>query len=115
MSATWRAAWVLVFAAIVAGAASSAYSATPDATTRPGKGQTDQKGKWPKLSTSEQADAVTELKTFADNAAKQLDRPLALIETQFFLFYSDLPSQEAQNWASLLDRMYARLADLFGV
>lgn len=70
---------------------------------------------WGKLSDEEQAAHVKLLKAFADEAARKLNRPLQLRETQFFLFYSDLSPTEAQNWAGLLDRMYARLADLFGV
>jgi len=61
------------------------------------------------------ADDVELVKTFADEAAKNLDRPLQLNETKYFLFYSDLPPQDARNWAGLLDRMYGRLAELFGV
>lgn len=70
---------------------------------------------WPKLDAAEQEEAVAKLKTFADGAMKKLNRPLQLLETQYFLFYTDLPNREAQNWANLLDRMYARLAELFGV
>jgi len=70
---------------------------------------------WPKLTPAEQADAVEKLKAFADDASKKLDHRLALFETQYFLFYTDLPQREAQNWASLLDRMYMRLGELFAV
>jgi hypothetical protein len=38
-----------------------------------------------------------------------------LLETEYFLFYSDLKPEEAQKWRGLLDKMYARLAELFGV
>jgi hypothetical protein len=70
---------------------------------------------WPKLTATEQAEAVEKLKAFADDASTKLDRRLSLFETQYFLFYTDLPQREAQNWASLLDRMYMRLAELFAV
>jgi len=70
---------------------------------------------WPKLSADEQAQAVEKLKSFADGAIKKLNHPLALEETQYFLFYTDLPPAEARNWGSLLDRMYMRLAELFAV
>jgi len=55
------------------------------------------------------------LKTFAEEAAKKLNKPLQLHETKYFLFYSDLPPQDSRNWAGLLDRMYGKLAELFGV
>lgn len=70
---------------------------------------------WPALTEQRRGTKVAELKTFAEDAAKKLGRELALHETKYFLFYSDLPPQDARNWAGLLDRMYARLAELFGV
>jgi len=83
-------------------------SAAAPPTTRPAS-------PWPKLTPTEQTDAVEKLKTFADDASKKLDHHLNLFETQYFLFYTDLPQREAQNWASLLDRMYMRLGELFAV
>ena len=46
-----------------------------------------------------------------------MNHRLALFEDQsdFFLFYSDLPAKEAANWAKLLDRMYVKLCDTFGI
>src|SRR5690606_17365852 len=35
--------------------------------------------------------------------------------TDYFLFYTDLDRREAERWGALLDRMYDRLCDLFGV
>ena len=70
---------------------------------------------WGKLSDEDQAAHVKVLNAFAEDAAKKVGRPLALFETSYFLFYSDLPAREAANWAGLLDRMYARLAELFAV
>ena len=95
---------------------------SPDATSTPtstaagpqviGKAQA---GPWPPLTEERRAARIAALKTFAEESAKKLNRPLALQETKYFLFYSDLPPQEARNWAGLLDRMYAKLAELFGV
>lgn len=70
---------------------------------------------WPKLSEEEQTAAVKDLKKYADDAASKLQRPLFGFETRYFLFFSDLAPKEAQNWAGLLDRMYARLAEMFAV
>jgi hypothetical protein len=70
---------------------------------------------WPKLSDQEQASAVKELKNFADDSMQKIGRPLTSVETQYFLFCTDLPNREAAHWANLLDRMYGRLAELFGV
>jgi hypothetical protein len=74
-----------------------------------------QSGAWPKLTDQQQAERVADLKKFAEAAAKRMNKPLVLQETKYFLFYSDLPPQEAANWSGLLDRMYARLAELFAV
>ncbi len=38
-----------------------------------------------------------------------------LNETKYFLFYSDLKPAEAAKWAGMLDRMYVKLANLFGI
>ena len=70
---------------------------------------------WPVLTDEEQAASVAELKKFAEDSATKLDRPLRLLETKYFLFSSDLSPKEALNWAGLLDRMYARLAEMFAV
>jgi hypothetical protein len=71
--------------------------------------------KWGKQSPEEMAAAMVELKKFAEETRQRINPKLAPYETQFFLLYSDLPPNEAQNWAGLLDRMYGRLALLFGV
>lgn len=70
---------------------------------------------WGAQSEDQQAAAVAELKAFADQTKERLNKPLKLIETNFFLFYSDLDEQEAKNWSGLLDKMYGLMADLFGV
>jgi hypothetical protein len=75
----------------------------------------DDEHRWGKLTEQQQADAIRELKAFADGTRKGKAGELRLLETKFFLFYTDLPPAEAENWAGLLDRMYARLAELFAV
>jgi hypothetical protein len=74
-----------------------------------------QKAFWGKQSDEQQAAAVEELKQFAALTQKRLGKQLALNETKYFLFYSDLPEQEARNWSGLLDRMYDMLANTFAV
>jgi len=71
--------------------------------------------KWGKQSPEEMAAAIGELKKFAEETKQRINPKLTLYETQYFLFYSDLAPADAQNWAGLLDRMYGRLALLFGV
>jgi len=70
---------------------------------------------WPKLSDAQQARAIAELKAFVDQTRQQINPRLDTYETKFFIFCSDLPQAEAQSWAGVLDRMYARLAELFAI
>ncbi|HEV2294815.1 MAG TPA: hypothetical protein VGR35_13250 [Tepidisphaeraceae bacterium] len=72
-------------------------------------------GNWGKLTPEQHAAAVEQLKRFAEQAKAKVAPDLALHETKYFLFYSDLKPAEAAKWAALLDRMYARLAELFGI
>ncbi len=70
---------------------------------------------WGTLSDSEQAEQIGRLKEIAAAEIAKVGRPLQLRETRYFLFYSDLPAAEAEHWSGLVDRMYGRLAELFGV
>jgi len=70
---------------------------------------------WGELSDEVMASSVEELKAFANEAKQKLNIDLKLYETDYFLFYSDLHPKEAERWAGLLDKMYGRLAELFGV
>ena len=69
---------------------------------------------WATLSEAEQAVEIPAERIASGEMAK-VRRPLQLRETHYFLLYSDLPAAEAEYWTGLLDRMYGRLADLFGV
>ena len=70
---------------------------------------------WGELSEQVVAESIASRKRFAQDAQRKLDHALALYETEYFLFYSDLPAGEARRWAGLLDRMYERLAELFAI
>jgi hypothetical protein len=70
---------------------------------------------WAPETPEERAASVKELKEFAEKTAKVKDGSLKLLETEYFLFYTDLKPAEAEKWRGLLDKMYARLAELFGV
>ena len=70
---------------------------------------------WGEQTDEQQAEAVKILKDFADETQKTMGKELSLRETQFFLFYSDLPKREVDNWSGLLDRMYAELARMFAI
>lgn len=70
---------------------------------------------WPALTDAQQKTALTQLKEFAQQTQAKLGLPMRGFETQYFLFCTDLPQDEAQQWAALLDRMYAKLSGLFNV
>jgi hypothetical protein len=106
---------LLVLSVQVATAAPTRSSSTSKGKSDKPATETPIEGGWPKLSKEENAAAITELKDFAQETQTTLNRPLSMYETKYFLFYSDLAPQEALNWAGLLDRMYARLAEMFAV
>jgi hypothetical protein len=70
---------------------------------------------WPELTDEQQQQSVDLLKKMSEDAQAKLKRPLQLYETKYFLFYTDLSAKEGRNWSGLLDRMYARLCETFGV
>jgi hypothetical protein len=70
---------------------------------------------WGKQTPEQMASAVAKLKEFAADTEKKLNVKLQLYETQYFLFYTDLPQSDAMKWQQLLDKMYTRMADLFAV
>src|SRR5947209_20178645 len=91
-------------------------SSTSDKSAPTGPVEEDAPGAtWGKMTDAERALAITELKTFAQDTSKKLQRPLVVHETKYFLFASDLPQAEAIAWANLLDRMYNQLSTMFGV
>jgi len=87
-----------------------------DAPTAPPRMIGEPEGRqWRPLSDAEHAEAIEQLKRIAERARRDVTPKLALYETKYFLFYSDLRQSEAEKWAGLLDRMYARLAELFAI
>lgn len=70
---------------------------------------------WGNLSEDVVARSIESRKQFAELTQEKLSHRLALHETRYFLFYSDLPHREARQWAGLLDKMYERLAELFAL
>jgi len=104
--------------AVIAGLATCAFSA-PQRTSRqppPNPGEMENiPNAWPKLTDAQQQAAIEALKQSAQDAQTRLNRPLQSFETKYFLFCSDLSPRESRQWASLLDRMYARLAEMFAV
>lgn len=70
---------------------------------------------WGPLPETSQAEATRTLKAFARKAASTLEHPLHLQESRLFLLYSDLPSVSAAHYGALLEQMYGKLEDFFGI
>ena len=70
---------------------------------------------WGRQSEDDRAQTVAKLKAKADDMMGKASMKLTLYETKYFLFYTDLTRTEANRWVEVLDRMYARLAEMFGV
>lgn len=70
---------------------------------------------WGKQEPAQNAASVQALKQFADQTTQQINERLELYETDYFLFYTDLPAGEARSWQNLLDRMYSRLLRMFDI
>jgi len=74
-------------------------------------GQVDDRA-WPEQTPEQRAAAIERLKAVGERASKEVTR-VALLETEYFLFYTNMGADEAKRWAGLLDKMYHRLCELF--
>lgn len=72
---------------------------------------------WGTLTPELMASSVEELKARAGSVQETLNIQMRLYEDEspYFLFYTDLPAEEAKRWAGLLNRMYARMCEMFGI
>ena len=68
---------------------------------------------WPVVSEEEQAAAVLTMRGDAERILAAAGLALAPVETDYFLFYSDMPRKQTARWARDLDLMYQRLAGHF--
>lgn len=87
-------------------------------TTGPLYAQSHQPGtipRWPELTPEAHAKMIEQLKTFSKETTEKVNDSLRLLETKYFLFYTDLQPAESRKWAYLLDKMYNRLCNLFGI
>ncbi|QNN21133.1 hypothetical protein HED60_02220 [Planctomycetales bacterium ZRK34] len=70
---------------------------------------------WKSLDDAQKQKEVDALKALGDQAREKFCPRLKLYETNRFVFFSDLPPNEARSWQQLLDRMYDRMTDMFGL
>jgi hypothetical protein len=68
---------------------------------------------WPTLTEEEQRAAVLSMKADAARILERAGMRLEPVETNYFLFYSDMNRAETVKWAAELDNMYRRLLRIF--
>jgi len=69
---------------------------------------------WPERTEQEQNDEIAEQKEFLEEVGKKFPE-LRLYETNYFLFYTDIPEQQVEFFVECLDKMYDELCKIFGV
>lgn len=70
---------------------------------------------WPILSDEERREALEEMKRDAERIMRDAGAVMPLVETKYFLLYTELPAKETAFWASQLDGMYEMCMELFQV
>ena len=70
---------------------------------------------WPTLTPEQHEAAVLTMRNDAQAILEKAGMQIAPIETEYFLFYSDIPRKEAAQWANDLDIMYRKLARQFAI
>jgi hypothetical protein len=68
---------------------------------------------WEEISDEDQAKYVAEQKTFLEEASKKLGKPMQLLETKYYLFYTDMPLNTVGIYVQYLDQMYDNLSKAF--
>ena len=70
---------------------------------------------WPVLTIDEQQAARSAILSESQQIARDATLPLSPIETDYFLFYSDMPRLQAAKWALMLDKTYDEISKLVGL
>lgn len=71
---------------------------------------------WPELTEKEQEEWVARHKTWLQEvSAKMPGVPLQLVETKYYLFYTDMPPETVGIFIAYLDSMYDELSRAFGI
>lgn len=70
---------------------------------------------WPILSDAERTEAISEMKKEAERIMRDAGANMPLVETRYFLLYSELPPRQTAFWAGQLDGMYEMAMQLFHV
>ena len=70
---------------------------------------------WPEQTDEERAKTVADYKEFLERVQASYQAQSHLHETQFFLFFTDLPANQIPQYVANLDKMYVKLCEAFGV
>ena len=70
---------------------------------------------WPEQSDEERAKTIADYKEFLERVQASYQAQSHLHETQFFLFFTDLPANQIPQYVANLDKMYVKLCEAFGV
>ncbi|HEX3656464.1 MAG TPA: hypothetical protein VHV55_11680 [Pirellulales bacterium] len=68
---------------------------------------------WEEISEADIQKYVDEEKAFAEKASKKINVPMQLIETQYYLFYTDMPLDTVGIYVQYLDSMYREMTKAF--
>ncbi|HEX3656463.1 MAG TPA: hypothetical protein VHV55_11675 [Pirellulales bacterium] len=68
---------------------------------------------WQPLPESEQQKYVAEIKAIVEQSSQKIAVPLQLLETRYYLFYTDMPLASVGIYIQQLDAMYTGLAKAF--
>jgi hypothetical protein len=71
---------------------------------------------WPDLTTEQQAAWIAQHKQFLDEASKKMpSAKLQLVETKYYLFYTDIAPTRVGGYIAYLDAMYEHLCKAFNI
>lgn len=68
---------------------------------------------WEEISDEDQAKFIAEQKEFLTKASETIARPMQLLETKYYLFYTDMPLGTIGVYVKYLDLMYENLTKAF--
>lgn len=68
---------------------------------------------WGEISDEDQAKFVAEQKEFLTQGSEKISHPMQLLETKYYLFYTDMPLNTVGIYVQYLDKMYENLTKAF--
>ena len=70
---------------------------------------------WPEQTDEERAKTIADYKEFLKRVQASYQAPITFQETQFFLFFTDLPAAQIPLYVANLDKMYVKLCDVLAL